>query len=38
MASYTPVNAYMDMSIRRFYDFSIALHEILEARKSKTKQ
>lgn len=35
MASHTPINVFMDMSIKMFNDFIHAIHTVIESRKKK---
>lgn len=35
MASHTPINVFMDMSISMFYDFIHAIQSVIESRNNK---
>lgn len=35
LASHTPVNAFMDMTVTRFYDFTAAIGKALEQTRTK---
>lgn len=36
MASHTPINVFMDMTILLFYDFTHAIKSVLESKNKKT--
>ena len=35
MASHTPINVFMDMTISLFYEFVNAIHTVIQARNEK---